>query len=64
MNIKYDKAADAIYLKLSDAEVAESDEEKPGIILDYDKEGNIVGIELLDASHKTQNPATIIYEVA
>jgi len=64
MNIKYDKAADAIYLKLSDAEVAESDEEKPGIILDYDKEGNIVGIELLDASQKTLNPATLIYEVA
>ncbi len=64
MNIKYDKAADAIYLKLSDVEVAESDEEKPGIILDYDKEGNIVGIELLDASHKTLNPATLIYEVA
>ena len=64
MNIKYDKAADAIYLKLSDAEVTESDEEKPGIILDYDKEGNIVGIELLDASQKTQNPATLIYEVA
>ncbi|MDZ7756748.1 DUF2283 domain-containing protein [Rhodohalobacter sp.] len=34
MNIKFDKEADAIYLKLSDAEVAESDEEKPGIIID------------------------------
>jgi uncharacterized protein YuzE len=64
MNIKFDKEADAIYLKLSDAEVAESDEEKPGIVIDYDKDGNIVGIELLDASQKTGNPSSVIYEVA
>jgi len=64
MNIKFDKEADAIYLKLSDAEVVESDEDKPGIIIDYDKEGNIVGIELLDASQKTGNPASVVYEVA
>lgn len=38
MNIKYNKEADAIYLKFSDAEVAESDEDKPGIIIDYDKD--------------------------
>jgi len=63
MNIKFDKEADAIYLRLSDADVAESDEEKPGIIIDYDKNGNIVGIELLDASKKTGNPASLVYEV-
>ncbi len=63
MNIKFDREADAIYLKLSDAEIAESDEEKPGIILDYDKDGNIVGIELLEASKKTGNPASLVYEV-
>lgn len=62
MKIKFDKEADAIYLRLSDAEVAESDEEKPGIIIDYDKDGNIVGIELLDASQKTGNPASVSYE--
>ena len=64
MNIKFDKEADAIYLKLSDNKIAESDQEKPGIIIDYDAEGNIVGIELLEASKRTQNPASIIYEVA
>ncbi|MCC5907958.1 MAG: DUF2283 domain-containing protein [Balneolaceae bacterium] len=63
MNIKFDKEADTIYLKLSDADVAESDEDKHGIIIDYDKHGNIVGIELLDASQKTGNPASVIYEV-
>ena len=64
MNIKYDKAADAMYLKFTDAEVAESDEDKPGIVIDYDKDGNIVGIELLEASKKTANPGSLLYEVA
>jgi len=64
MNIKYDKAADALYLKLSDAEISVSDEEKPGIIIDYDAEGNVVGIELLEASKKTENPSSLVYEVA
>jgi len=64
MNIKYDKAADALYLKLSDAEISVSDEDKPGIIIDYDAEGNVVGIELLEASKKTENPSSLVYEVA
>lgn len=64
MNIKYDKEADAMYLKFSDAEIAESDEDKPGIIIDYDKEGKNVGIELLDASQRTDNPSSVVYEVA
>jgi uncharacterized protein YuzE len=64
MKIKFDKEADAIYLRFSDAEVAVSDEEKPGIVIDYDKDGNIVGIELLEASKKTDNPASLNYEVA
>ncbi|MEX0609590.1 MAG: DUF2283 domain-containing protein [Balneolaceae bacterium] len=64
MNIKFDKEADAIYLKFSDAEIMESDQDKPGVIIDYDANGNVVGIELLDASTKIQNPASLVYEVA
>jgi uncharacterized protein YuzE len=64
MKIKYDEVVDVIYLNFSDQEVAESDEDKPGIILDYDKNGNIVGIEILDASKKTVNPFSLEYEVA
>ncbi|MDZ7690988.1 MAG: DUF2283 domain-containing protein [Balneolaceae bacterium] len=52
MNIKFDKEVDIVYLRFSDAEIAESDEEKPGIIIDYDKDGAVVGIEVLDASKK------------
>ena len=64
MKIKYNKEVDVIYLQFSDKEVVESDEDKPGIILDYDIEGNIVGIEILEASNKTINPSSLIYEVA
>ncbi|HDR51509.1 MAG TPA: DUF2283 domain-containing protein [Mariniphaga anaerophila] len=64
MVIKYNKEIDAIYIKLSDEKIFESDEEKQGIILDYDKAGNIIGIEILEASKKTNQPNGIIYEVA
>jgi len=63
MNIKFNKEADAIYLRLSDAEIAESDEDKPGIVIDYDIDGNIVGIEVLHASHKIGKPGSLVYEV-
>lgn len=42
----------------------ESDEEKPGVILDYDKDGNIVGLEILDASKRMENPRAVEYAVA
>ena len=64
MVIKYDKDTDVIYIKLTDGIVAESDEDKPGLILDFDDSGNIVGIEVLNASEKINQPNGIIYEVA
>tara|TARA_R110002096_G_scaffold409354_1_gene608704 strand:- start:117 stop:311 length:195 start_codon:yes stop_codon:yes gene_type:complete len=63
MKIKYDKEADALYLLFSEASVVESDEDKPGVIIDYDKDGNVVGIELLQASHKAGEPASVVYEL-
>jgi len=64
MNIKFDKETDIIYIRFSDKEVFQSDEDKPGVIIDYDDEGNIVGIEVLDASKRTTSPSSIVYEVA
>ena len=64
MVIRYAKDVDVIYIKLTDAKVAESDEDKPGIILDYDQSGEIVGIEVLNASKKINQPNGVIYEVA
>ena len=64
MKVKYDLETDTLRIRFSDKPVAESDEEKPGVILDYDEEGNIVGIEILNASKRMPNPQTIEYEVA
>ncbi len=64
MKIKYDKQQDIIYFKFLESQVVESDEQKPGIIMDYDKEDNIVGIEVLEASKKMGKPGSVSYEVA
>ena len=59
MKVIYDQEVDVLRIIFRDAQVEESDEEKPGLILDYDREGNIVGLELLNASQRTENPAAI-----
>jgi len=64
MLIKYDKEVDIVYIQFSENKVSESVADKPGIILDYDDEGNIVGIEVLDASKKMVQPNEVTYEVA
>ena len=50
MRICYDEKMDALYIRLKESHYEESDEIKDGVILDYDKNGNIIGIEILDAS--------------
>lgn len=64
MKVKYDKGVDVLYIVFSEEKIKESDEEKSGIILDYDKNGSIVGIEILDASKRMKNPTKVEYEVA
>ena len=64
MKVKYDKSADILYLSFSDEKVFESDEEKKGIILDYTKDGKIVGIEVLNASQHMNSPVKVEYEYA
>ena len=54
MKIRYDKEADALYIDLIDLPSMESEEIAPGIIVDYSKDGRIVGIEVLNASQKLQ----------
>jgi YD repeat-containing protein len=59
MKVHYDEATDILTVVLRDAPVAESDEEKPGVILDYDDQGNLISIELLDASTRVENPRSV-----
>lgn len=63
MKVTYDSEVDVLRIILSDALIEESDEEKPGVIIDYDKDGNIVGIEILDASERVTNPRSVEYAV-
>ncbi|MGA8184442.1 MAG: DUF2283 domain-containing protein [Terriglobia bacterium] len=63
MKVTYDPEVDVLRILLSDAAVEESDEDKPGVILDYDKDGNIVGLEILEASKRTTNPRSVEYAV-
>ena len=64
MKVKYDSKLDILRIKFSDKPVAESDEDRKGIIIDYDEEGNILGIEIMSASKKIINPKLVEYEVA
>lgn len=64
MKINYDPEVDVLRIVFSEASVDESDETKPGVILDYDKDGNVVGMEILDASKRTDNPKSVEFAVA
>ncbi len=64
MRITYDPEVDVLHIVLNTPAIEESDEEKPGVILDYDKDGTIVGLEILDASKRVENPRALEYAVA
>ena len=63
MRVVYDSETDTLTIVFGDAQVAESDEDKPGIILDYDVSGNLVSLEILDASRRVGLPTQIEYQV-
>jgi len=63
MKVTYDPGVDVLRILLSSAAIEESDEEKPGVIIDYDKDGNVVGLEILDASKRMENPRSLEYAV-
>ena len=64
MKVTYDEEVDVLRILLNSAPIEESDEDKPGLILDYDKDGNIVGLEILDASKRVENPRSVEYAVS
>ena len=52
MKVTVDKEADALYMRLSDTRIHDSEEVKPGVILDYDDKNNLIGIEILRVSER------------
>ena len=53
MRLKIDRENDTLYLRLDEAAIIESEEVQPGITLDYDNNGRVIGIELLSLSLRT-----------
>ena len=64
MKVIYDKESDTLSLILRTGKVAESDEPRPSLILDYDKAGRLLAIELLDASDQVQGPQSVEFALA
>ena len=64
MKVIYDKETDTLSIILREGRVAESDEPRPGMILDYDKAGRFVSIELLDASEQVTRPQSVEFALA
>ena len=52
MRLKVDKKNDALYFRLDEAAIVESEEVQPGVILDYNEKGEVVGIEILNLSSR------------
>ena len=54
MKLHVDKEADALYLRLDDSKIMESEEVSPGVVLDFDQHNQVVGVEILHLSKRTQ----------
>jgi len=52
MRLKVDKENDALYFRLDESSIIESEEVQPGVVLDFNAEGKVVGIEILNLSQR------------
>lgn len=64
MKVVYDRKTDILTIIFSETAIVESDEDKPGVILDYDTNGNLISLEILDASQRVSVPSKIEYQVS
>ena len=62
MKITYDPETDTLTIRMIEAPIAESEEIQEGIIADYDGEGHMVGLEILNASNRVTEPQNMIFE--
>jgi len=58
MRLKVDKESDALYLRLDESTIVESEEVQPGVILDFNAAGKVVGVEIMDPSSRV-DPARL-----
>jgi len=64
VKVSYDSRTDIVTVVLRDGvPVAESDEDKPGVILDYDERGNLVALEILDASKRVTDARRVEFQM-
>jgi uncharacterized protein YuzE len=63
MRVIFDPETDTLSLIFREDKIAESDEIREGIIIDYNKDGKIVSMEILDASEQISEPQGILYEL-
>ena len=65
MKVQYHVTTDTLSVVLRDnTPVHESDEDKPGVILDYDKDGNLISFEILDASKRVTDTHKVDFQLA
>jgi len=65
MKVSDDPETDTLVIVFREAAVVESDEEKTGFILDHDEDGELVAVEVLDASQRIEDPRSVQFtEVA
>jgi uncharacterized protein YuzE len=63
MKVTYDREVDVLRIVFSSASIEESDEASPGVILDFDADGRVVGMEILNASARRDNPRSVDFAV-
>ena len=64
MKLRVDQKADALYLRLDNSAILESEEVSPGVVLDYNESNEVVGVELLGLSKRSPglNLTTLQFE--
>ena len=66
MRLRVDKKADALYLRLDDSAIIDSEEVSPGVVLDYNECDEVVGVEILYLSQRSAsaNLSALEFETA
>ena len=63
MRLKIDKENDALYLRLNETMIIESEEVQPGVVLDFDENGRVVGVEILSLSSRIESEELGLFQL-